>query len=58
MQEELEKIAKITDHSVLPLTKKAAPDMEFDSSNDTRKHQIHPTNASKTAMVSTSLSPA
>lgn len=58
MQEELEDIAKTTDHSVLPLTKKPAPDAAFDSTNDTKKHQVHPTDKSKTAMVSTSLSPA
>ena len=58
MQEELADIAASTDYSVLPLSKKTAPEMEFNTTNDTRAHQVHPTDASKKAMVSTSLSPA
>ena len=58
MQEELEEISKTNDHAVPPLAKKPAPDTAFDSTNGTRKHQIHPTDKSKTAMVSSSLSPA
>jgi hypothetical protein len=55
MQEELEQLKSTTDHSLLPLTKKAAPDLEFSTSNDTRAHQVHPTDPSKIALVSTSL---
>ena len=58
MQEELAQLKLSTDHSLLPLTKKAAPELEFNSSNDTRAHQVHPTDAAKTALVSTSLTPA
>ena len=58
MQEELAQLAKSIDHSILPLNKKTAPEMEFNATNDTRVHQVHPTDASKMAMVSTSLSPA
>jgi hypothetical protein len=43
------------DHSLLPLTKKAAPDLEFSTSNDIRAHQVHLTDPSKMALVSTSL---
>ena len=56
MQEELEEISRNNDHVVPPLSKKPAPDTAFDSSNDTRKHQVHPTDQSKTVMVSSSLS--
>ena len=58
MQEELEEISRTNNHAVLPVAKKPAPDTAFDSTNDTRKHQVHPTDQSKTAMVSSSLSPA
>ena len=58
MQEELEEISKTNDHAVPPLAKKSAPDVAFDSTNNTKKHQIHPTDNSKTVMVSSSLSPA
>ena len=58
MQEELAQLAKSTDHSILSLSQKTAPEMEFNATNDTRAHQVHPTDASKTAMVSTGLSPA
>jgi hypothetical protein len=58
MQEELEQLKLTTNHYVLPLTKQAAPDQEFKATNDTRAHQVHPTDPSKTALVSTSLSSA
>src|SRR5664279_343930 len=53
MQEELAQLAKSTDHSILPLSQKTAPETEFNATKDTR---VHPTDASKTVMVSTSLS--
>ena len=56
MQEELEEISKTNDHVIPPLAKKPALDTTFDSTNDTRKHQVHPTDQLKTAMVSSSLS--
>jgi hypothetical protein len=58
MQEELEQLKLTTDHSILPLTKRTAPDQDFKATNDTRAHQVHPTDPSKTALVSTSLSSA
>ena len=58
MQEELAQLNLSTDHYLLPVAEKSAPELEFDSSNDTRAHQVHPTDASKTALVSTSLTPA
>jgi hypothetical protein len=55
MQQELKELAESTDHSVLPLTKKTAPDMEFDTKSGTRAHQVHPTDPKKTALMSTTL---
>ena len=55
MQEELEEISRTNNHAVLPVAKKPMPDMAFDATNDTRKHQIHPTDQSKMAMMSSSL---
>ena len=58
MQEELAQLKEQTDHTLLPVAQKTSPDLSFDSSIDTREHQIHPTDPSKTALVSTNLSPA
>ena len=38
------------------MTQRTAPVLAFNSNNDTRAHQVHPTDPSKTALVSTSLS--
>ena len=58
MQEELAQLKLSADNNLLPLSKKAAPELTFDLSSDTRSHQVHPTDPAKTALVSTSLSPA
>jgi hypothetical protein len=55
MQEELEEISKTNNHAVLPEAKRPVPDDAFDATNDTKKYQVHPTDQSKTAMVSSSL---
>jgi hypothetical protein len=41
-----------------PPAQQNAPELSFDTSKDTREHQIHPTDPSKTARVLNSLSPA
>jgi hypothetical protein len=58
MQEELARLKESTDLTLLPVTQRTAPELAFDSNNDTRAHQVHPTDTSKIALVSTSLSPA
>ena len=58
MQQELANIGVATNHNVLPDAPKEAPEAEFDTSGDTRAHQVHPTDPSKTALMSKSLSPA
>ena len=55
MQQELAEIAAMTDHSVLPLTQKIAPEMEFDLKKDTTAHQVHPTDPAKTVLMSNTL---
>ena len=58
MQEELAQLKELMDLTLLPVTQVMAPELAFDSNNDTRVHQVHPTDASKTVLVSTSLSSA
>jgi hypothetical protein len=57
VHEELNHIRESTNMDVDPPTKQNAPELSFDTSKDTREHQIHP-NPSKTARVPNSLSPA
>jgi hypothetical protein len=58
MHQELVRLKETTDLSLLPHTERAAPEMEFDTSSSTRAHQVHPTDASKTALVSSTLGSA
>lgn len=57
MQQELSSIRETTNYNVLPDARKEAPEVEFDTSSDTRVHQVHPTDPSKTALVSKDLTP-
>jgi hypothetical protein len=41
-----------------PLAQQNAPELSFDASKDTREHQIHPMDPTKTTRVLNSLSPA
>jgi len=56
--QELEKLRETTDMDTVPGVQKTTPELAFDASKDTREHQVHPTDPSKTVRVSTSLSPA
>jgi hypothetical protein len=58
VHEELNHIRESTNMDVNPLVQQNAPELSFDTSKDTREHQIHPTDPNKTARVSNSLSPA
>ncbi|XP_010239164.1 uncharacterized protein LOC104584991 [Brachypodium distachyon] len=58
MHEEFEKLKASTDLEQLPVIKKLAHQPEFNKNADTKEVQIHPTDPSKTAIISTSLSPA
>ena len=43
------------DKTIFPPRKKPAKDSAFSTTDDTRTHQVHPTDASKTVRVSSSL---
>jgi hypothetical protein len=58
IHEEPHHIRESTSMDVDPLAQQNAPELSFDASKDTREHQIHPTDPSKIARVSNSLSPA
>jgi hypothetical protein len=46
------------DKTIFPARKKPAKDAAFNAADDTTTHQVHPTDASKTVKVSSSLTPA
>jgi hypothetical protein len=56
--EELDHIRESTNMDITPAAQQNAPELSFEASKDTREHQIHLTDLSKTAQVSNSLSPA
>jgi hypothetical protein len=56
VHEELHHIRESTNMDVDPPAQQNAPELSFDASKDTREHQIHPTDPTKTARVSNSLS--
>jgi hypothetical protein len=58
VHEELHHIREATNMDIDPPTQQNAPELSFDASKDTREHQIHPTDPTKMARVSNSLSPA
>jgi hypothetical protein len=43
---------------ITPAAQQNAPELSFNASKDTREHQIHPTDPTKTVQVSNSLSSA
>ena len=57
MQQQLEELSRSNDKTIFPTSKKPATDAAFSTNNDTRAHQVHPTDASKTVLVSSSLPP-
>src|SRR4051812_2221401 len=58
MQEELIRLREETDNGAPPVSRQNAPDMSFHSTVNTKKVQVHPTDASKTALIANDLSPA
>ena len=58
MQDELVRLREVTDNGLPPVTRQNAPDMSFDSTVNTKKVQVHPTDASKTALIANDLSTA
>ena len=57
MQKEFQELKETTDYSLLPVMQRHAPDQEFKNSS-TKEVQVHPTDPSKTAMISTTLDSA
>ena len=58
MQEELAKLKESTHNSLPPLSRPSSPDLSFHSSVHTKKVQVHPTDPTKTALITNNLSPA
>jgi hypothetical protein len=58
IHEELHHIRESTNMDITLAAQQNAPELSFDASKDTREHQIHPTDPSKTARVSNILFPA
>ena len=57
MEATMADLAVSNDRTLMPEHKKQAVDRYFSTSNDTRTHQVHPTNPSKTVKVSPQLGP-
>ena len=53
-QERLE-LRESIDKSLLPVSERHAPNQEFEMDNNTKAVQVHPTDPSKTALISTIL---
>jgi hypothetical protein len=58
VHEELHHIWEATVMDIDPPAQQNGPELSFNASKDTREHQIHPTDPTKKARVSNSLSPA
>ena len=58
MQERLKEVSRDNDRTIFPVAKKPAYDATFNTTNDTRAVQVHPTDPEKTARVSKSLTSA
>jgi hypothetical protein len=56
VHKELHHIWEATNMDIDPPAQQNAPELSFDASKDTREHQMHPTNPTKTERVSNSLS--
>ena len=56
-QEQLQELSLTNDRTLFPKGNKSTPGSSFNTTNDTRAHQVHPTDPKKTALVSTSLPP-
>src|SRR4051812_44420036 len=58
MQDELVRLHDLTDNEAPPVARQNAPDMSFNSTVNTKKVQVHPTDAFKTELIANDLSPA
>ena len=53
-QEQLKELSLTNDRTLFLESKKPSPDAAFNATNDTKEHQVHPTDAKKTDLVSSS----
>jgi hypothetical protein len=58
MTAEYERLKGETDHNVLPDVGRSLPDKAFDSTQDSKKIQVHPTDPNKTTSIAVNLDPA
>jgi hypothetical protein len=58
MTAEYERLKGETDHNVLPDVGRSLPDQAFDTTQDTKKIQVHPTDPNKTTSIAVNLDPA
>jgi hypothetical protein len=53
-----ERLKGETDHNVLPDVGRSLPDQAFDTTQDSKKIQVHPTDPNKTTSITVNLDPA
>jgi hypothetical protein len=58
MTAEYERLKGETDHNVLPDVGRSLPDKAFDTTQDSKKIQVHPTDPNKTTSIAVNLDPA
>jgi hypothetical protein len=58
MTAEYERLKGETDHNVLPDVGRSLPDQAFDTTQDSKKIQVHPTDPNKTTSIAVNLDPA
>jgi hypothetical protein len=57
MMAKYERLKGETDHNVLPDVDLSLPDQAFDSTQDSKKFWVHPTNPAKTTSIAVDLDP-
>jgi hypothetical protein len=58
MTAEYERLKGETDHNMLPNVRQSLPDQAFDTTQDSKRIQIHPTDLNKTTSIAVNLDPA
>jgi hypothetical protein len=58
MTVEYERLKGETNYNVLPNVGRSLPDQAFDTTQDSKKIQVHPTDPSKTTSIVVNLDPA
>jgi hypothetical protein len=58
MTAEYERLKGETDHNVLPDVGRSLPDQDFDTTQDSKKIQVHPTDPNKMTSIAVNLDPA